>query len=122
MANQKKINIILMLLALSCCGKSLPELTGINLKAWKDDKNGCNGQRAAIIDTLQQQRNKLQGLSELQIVQLLGRPDQQELYKRHQKFYYYLLEPGKACGTLMNGKRLSVRFNATGASKEIAVE
>ena len=58
----------------------------------------------------------------MQIIDLLGRADQNELYKRNQKFYYYLLEPGKSCGVNMESRKLSVRFNATGRAKEIEVE
>jgi outer membrane protein assembly factor BamE (lipoprotein component of BamABCDE complex) len=58
----------------------------------------------------------------MQIIALLGRPDQNELYSRNQKFYYYSLEPGKVCGMNSESKRLSVRFNATGRAKEIELE
>jgi SmpA / OmlA family len=118
----QRASCFLFLLLAVACGNPLPELTGLDVDAWKNDRNGCGGTRAGSISTLLAQKNKLQGLSEMQIIQLLGRPDQQELYKRHQKFYYYQLQPGKPCGSVTDGKRLSVRFNATGASKEIAIE
>ncbi len=104
------------------CERPLPTLDGIDLNQWKNDKNGCQGNRALMIKPLQAQKNKLQGLTEMQIIALLGRADQNELYKRNQKFYYYLLEPGKACGSTVEGRKLSVRFNATGRAKEIEVE
>jgi hypothetical protein len=111
-----------LLLFLTACTNPLPTLTGIDLTVWKQDKKGCGGKRFEVIQQLKEQKNKLQGLSEMDLVQLLGRPDSQELYKRNQKFYYYLLEPGKACGSSGDAKRLSIRFNATGAAKEIAIE
>ena len=76
-----------------------------------------------MIDALRNQRNKLEGLTETQIVELLGRPDQNELYKRNQKFYHFFLQPGPACG-LNQGKalKLSIRFNATERAKEVALE
>ncbi len=40
---------------------------------------------------------KMLGLNEMEIVDLLGKPDKQELYKRNQKFYRYYLQPGPAC-------------------------
>lgn len=65
------------------------------------------------------------GLEEMQVIELLGRPDQNELYKRNQKFYYYWLTPSDQCdsthvaGTML---RLAIRFNAMGLAKEVAVE
>jgi outer membrane protein assembly factor BamE (lipoprotein component of BamABCDE complex) len=122
MAKKNWYNLVLAAAVFAACERPLPEMTGIDLKAWKRDKNGCAGDRASVVRPLQEQRNKLQGLSEMQVIELLGRPDQNELYKRNQKFYFYWLEPGKTCGGATDGKRLSVRFNAMGLAKEIAVE
>src|SRR5271154_2228697 len=95
----RRLNLLLAVSSLLfSCDRPLPSFTGIDFNAWKSDKNGCGGKRAAVVDTLHNQKNKLQGLSEMQVVEMLGRPDQYELYKRNQKFYYYWLEPGKACG------------------------
>lgn len=71
---------------------------------------------------LTKQKDKLKGLSQGDIVELLGRPDQNELYKRNQKFFYYLLTPGKECGSDSVAHRLSLRFNAMGFAKEVLVE
>jgi hypothetical protein len=119
--NQRSL-CLLIFLALCACERPLPELHGMDLISWKKDKNGCGGKRTAQIEMLKGQKNKFQGLSEMQIIGLLGRPDQNELYKRNQKFYYYLLEPGKPCGTNIESRKLSVRFNALGLAKEIEVE
>lgn len=123
MASSRQLSLYLLLVSLVCaCERPLPTLEGIDLSQWKNDKNGCAGQRVPMIQSLQEQKNKLQGLTEMQIIGLLGRPDQNELYSRNQKFYYYSLEPGKACGKDSESKRLSVRFNATGRAKEIELE
>jgi hypothetical protein len=111
------------LLCLSfACGKSLPELKGIDLSAWKGDKNACNGKRALMLNDLTNERHQLQGLSEMEIVELIGRPDLTELYSRNQKFYYYYLTPGKPCGNDGVSQKLTIRFNATGAAKEVLIE
>ncbi len=71
------------------------------------------------------QREKLLALKELQIVDLLGKPDQNELSKRNQKFYYYFLQPAKECNTgdsTITPKRLAIRFNAMGLAKEVRIE
>lgn len=124
MPSFKRLNVLLILIVCCfSCGRSLPTLDGINLDVWKNDKNGCKGQRAAVLDALQQQRTKLQGLTEMQIIDLLGRPDQNELYSRNQKFFYWFVQPGATCEPAdSSALRLTVRFNATGLSKEITIE
>ena len=32
-----------------------------------------------------------------QIISMLGKPDENELYKRNQKFYYYFIQSSKIC-------------------------
>ncbi|MBL7856523.1 MAG: hypothetical protein JNM57_02450 [Cyclobacteriaceae bacterium] len=118
-----RLNLILFILLLSACGKSLPELDGVDKQAWINDKNACNGTRTAMLDTLRFQKEKLLALSEIQVVELLGRPDQNELSKRNQKFYYYFIQPAKDCSTPKpEALRLVIRFNAIGLAKEITVE
>jgi hypothetical protein len=114
---------ILLLILLSGCGKPLPTLDKINLTKWKEDKNACLGDRSKSIASLQTEKDKLKALTESDIIKLLGRPDQNELYKRNQKFYRYLLEPGVVCGIdNSNPKRLTIRFNAIGLAKEVIIE
>jgi hypothetical protein len=117
----KKIFIAFMLIA-GACGKPLPTLEGINLKEWKDDKNGCHHFREKLIDTLTSQKDKLRGLSEDDIIALLGRPDQNELYKRNEKFFKYFLEPGPICRSDSSAIMLSIRFNSVGLAKEAEIK
>jgi hypothetical protein len=107
------------------CGKSLPTLDKIDLVAWKNDKNACSGERTSMSLALQSQSEKLLALSEQEIIDLLGKPDENELFKRNQKFYYYFLEPSKACNLTSresDPERLVIRFNAIGLAKEVSVE
>lgn len=105
------------------CSKRLPDLTGIDLKAWKDDYKGCLGKRKPFLEDLRSQREKLKGLSEKDLVALLGKPDRNDLSTRHEKFYYYFISPGPGCeGVDSIELALIVRFNATGVSKEVAIE
>lgn len=114
---------ILMMWLLGSCGLPLPTLEGVDLAEWKNDRNGCSGKRAAMIEMLRSQRLKLEGLTETQIGELLGRPDQNELYKRNQKFYHYFLEPGRVCGSSVDKPhQLSIRFNATERAKEVEID
>lgn len=111
-------------LVLFSCGKPLPELAGIDKAAWLADKGACAGSRTGMLEAVKTNKDKLLALSEVELVELLGRPDENELYKRNQKFYYYYLQPSSACHTAAVTKplRLVVRFNAVGLAKEVTVE
>ncbi len=112
-----------IVIVIQACGKPLPALEQIDMAKWKEDKNGCQLIRQASIDALDQQREKIRSLSEAEVVELLGRPDKNELLKRNQKFYYYYLEPGTACSTSkVEFKKLMIRFNAIGLAKEVSIE
>ena len=114
----------LLFLILTSCGKSLPEISGLDSDAFKNDRNGCKGDRRAAEASLLKEKEKLMTLTEMQIVKILGRPDQNELYKRNQKFYTYFIEPSPQCSgdSTKNSKRLIVRFTAMGIAKEVVVE
>lgn len=104
------------------CGKPMPDLAPIDLAQWKDDKGGCKQQRITFIEELKNQKDELKGLSEKDIIHLLGRPDHNELYKRNQKFYYYDIDPGKSCNDQVTGQQLIIRFTAMGYAKEVSIE
>lgn len=115
---------LVVAVVLGGCGKSLPVLDGIDMMSWKNDKNGCGGQRAEMMTAMDAQKDKLLSLSEIEVVEVLGKPDQNELYKRNQKFFYYFVEPAAACEQSgdEDPMRLIVRFNAVGLAKEIILE
>lgn len=105
------------------CSRPVPELNGVDLQKWKSDYKGCNSTRLAFIDTIRDQKDKLKGLSEGDLTSLLGKPDRNDLSEHHGKFYYYFIEPGPGCaGVDSSGMKLIVRFNATGVSREVAIE
>lgn len=93
------------------------------MHAWKDDKNACAGKRVGMLENVEAEKNKLLALSEMEIVSLLGKPDQNELYKRNQKFFTYFVQPAATCDTKVDHpKRLIIRFNAMGLAKEVSIE
>jgi hypothetical protein len=111
------------LIVLCSCGKTLPEMDGFNRELWIHDKNACDGNRTNMIGALEQEKDKLLALTEMQVVEVLGKPDQHELYKRNQKFYHYFLTPASTCGQAdSTTRRLTLRFNAMGLVKEISME
>jgi hypothetical protein len=112
------------LLFLFSCGKSLPSFENVDLKAWKDDKQACHGTRSSMMEAMEDQSQKLLALSQQEVIALLGKPDENELYKRNQKFFYYFVQPSASCtnsGT-SNPKKLVIRFNAMGLAKEVSFE
>ncbi|MBP9925591.1 MAG: hypothetical protein KBF45_06335 [Cyclobacteriaceae bacterium] len=118
----KKFLLFSVALVAFSCGKPLPDLSPIDLPQWKEDRGGCKSIRASFLSDLISQKEELKGLSEDAIIELLGRPDRNELYKRNQKFYYYDLEPGKPCDSTAHNQQLILRFNAMGMAKEVAIE
>ncbi|MEO8474113.1 MAG: hypothetical protein ABI477_18060 [Chryseolinea sp.] len=119
------VSLSILMLVAGSCGKPIPEIDGIDIKAWKNDQNGCQEIRLKVFDTFVTQKEKLLALSETDIVGLLGNPDVNELSDRNQKLFYYFLEPGADCPThhsASQAQRLAIRFNAMGLAKEIRVE
>src|SRR6188768_3150667 len=104
---QKSFLLSLFIIILYSCGQPTPILEGVDIELWKSDKYGCLKQRTQFIVSITNQRDKLKSLTEDDIIDLLGRPDQNELYSRNQKFYRYFLEPGPSCEhAVPNPKRL----------------
>lgn len=114
----------ILLIILPGCGNELPKLEGFDLDQWRKDKNACGSYRSDNLTQIQSQKDKLLALKEMQVVELLGRPDRNELYRRNQKFYYYYLKPSPDCPNYKadTSTRLAIRFNAMGLAKEIMIE
>jgi hypothetical protein len=122
MSKSRALNV-LILIVLCACSQKLPELQGIDLTAWSSDKNACGQKRTSMLEAMDKEKGKLLALNEMEIINLLGKPDQNELYKRNQKFYYYYLTPAQQCGEPGPvSKRLIIRFNAMGLAKEVSIE
>jgi hypothetical protein len=117
------LSISLLVFCFSC-DKPLPTLEGIDLEKWREDKNACQHMRPSMREAIERQREKFLSLDQMQVVKLLGKPDQNELYSRNQKFFYYFIEPAPTCGVATDSAalKLVIRFNAVGLAKEVSVE
>ena len=117
------LNIALIVLCFSC-DKPLPALEGMDLEKWREDKNACQKIRPSMRGAVERQKEKFLSLDQMQVVTLLGKPDQNELYSRNQKFFYYFIDPAPGCGVASDSTalRLVIRFNAVGLAKEVSVE
>lgn len=76
-----------------------------------------------MITAITKEKEKLKVLSEMDIIQLLGRPDENDLLQRSQKFYVYYLEPGPLCDqSKAEAKKLILRMNAMSLTKEVQIK
>lgn len=74
------------------------------------------------MESIADQREKLKKLSEMDLFELLGRPDENQLLERNQKFFTYYLEPGPGCDNPKeDAKKLILRLNAMGLAKEVTI-
>lgn len=111
-----------MFQACSSKKKKIRKLQNFDSAAWISDRKGCSGARMEMKDDLLRQKFRMRGLKTGQIVDLLGRPDAEELYNRNQKYYIYFLEAGPGCpepGAEIIA--LYVRFTAVGIANEITL-
>ena len=118
------IVIIIIGMIMQSCTSSI-EINGFSSKEWKSDRNGCKRMRTSSIEYLMDSKENIMGQSEHNVLQLLGRPDKNELLTRQQKFYIYYLEPGPLCNQSIqasdSASYLSIHFNATGIVNEVFV-
>lgn len=115
----------LLILLLSACTYSTPEIEGFDPYIWQRDKWGCKGQRAAMVPAVLKAKDKIHGLREAEIMHMFGKADEQELYQRSQKFLIYYLDPNKKCSNPEEVKAapdaLHIRLNALGLANELYV-
>ena len=112
-----------IIVLLYSCDKPV-DLPDFDESQWQSDHNGCSGVRLQMLDNLEQAKEHIKGLSEDEVVRVLGKPDKNELYKRNQKFYIYEIDNAEECGQKTEGADhvyLNIRFNATGLAKEVLV-
>ncbi len=115
--------LFVIMIIVMACGKRQPVLDNFDMALWKSDRYACRLERVKLYPSLSLQKTKLLGLNEMEIVDVLGKPDLNELSKRNQKFYYYYVSPSGKCATPdVKPRRLALRFNATGLVKEIGEE
>ncbi|MBR9997966.1 MAG: hypothetical protein KFF73_03300 [Cyclobacteriaceae bacterium] len=103
---------------LSC---SSPVSLNMDKARWISDQEGCTGYRMEVYQNIMNEKDKLLGLSNKKIVQLLGNPNINELYIRNQKFFVYQVSSGKSCGGQAKEPDLFLifRFTAMGLVNEI---
>ncbi|MFY0686054.1 MAG: hypothetical protein JXQ90_02765 [Cyclobacteriaceae bacterium] len=109
----KYFPILVTLLILSSCTKV--EIDGFDKELWSKSIQSCDGYRFEICEKIiLPKKNEVLGLNQNEIKSLFGAPPRNELYERNQKFFFYPVD--------CEGKQsLSVRFDALGRCKEVAI-
>lgn len=119
----------LIFIQLSCQTKV--SLENFESEVWKNDKFGCKNLRQTQVKSLISQKEKIKGLGQNQIMQLLGKPDFQELYARNQRFYIYFYQKNQICdqpnnvintASIQNQKTIKLRFSALDMVTEVLVD
>ncbi|MDA0194559.1 MAG: hypothetical protein O2951_05845 [Bacteroidetes bacterium] len=101
----------------------MPKIDNFNASNWREDKFGCRGNRQDQLAALQENKDVLLGLNQNEMSEILGSPDEHELYERNQKFFYYYITPGSGCDQAKpNPIRLQIRFSAMGIANEVFFE
>jgi hypothetical protein len=121
----------IVVLFLSAC-KNTPKLENFDQNTWKKDKNACQNEREKMVQSIENQKDKILGISQMQVIELFGSPDYQQLQDRQQKFFYYYFQQGAQCNKAgqktsknasknanINGNAIRVRFSALNAVSEV---
>jgi len=112
--------VFLFLIVAACSSTNKPDY--LDTDQWRFDDNGCQQYRAGLIQDHPELLEELRGKSEDVIIEWLGKPDKNELYRRSQKFYIYALDPTEECGVKSETRRyLQIRFSATERAQEVMI-
>jgi hypothetical protein len=120
-SRQRYYGYLLLLLLMAACTEN-KTFTNFDAATWKQDKLGCKGDRRRLAADFEQIRRELLGLTQEEVLSLLGRPDFQLLLERTQKAYVYFVEPGPHCQgerETSRARTVSFRFNAVNRATEI---
>ncbi|MCX2741491.1 hypothetical protein [Pontibacter anaerobius] len=122
MAKRSIIAQSIGLLLLAAC--TTPDsLKDFDSTTWKNDRFGCDNQRAELVDDFELIRKEMYGKKEYVVRNVLGKPDSEELMERSQRIYFYYIEPGAQCQDrrtrMSEANRVQVRINSLGKVSEI---
>src|SRR5688572_615270 len=97
MRGSRSILVVFLIALCVACTTHREPITGIDWEAWKADRLGCPARRPTFSALISRQKDQLKAMSEMEVVELMGPPDQIELLKRNQKFYTYFISGGPGC-------------------------
>ena len=108
---------LIILLTFLCACYGVPEVPGFDPGEWNAEIS-CTQDRLDQAHLLVNHSQLLLSCNQNEITNLLGEPDEHELYNRNEKFFFYDLS--LPCDSIPQ-KRLSLRFDALGRMKEIMI-
>ena len=125
MKSKYKIIILCHLLICSCTTKS-PKIDGLDYNGWILDKYGCTGKRLEMVSLIDSNKKKFLRFNQNQIIDILGRPENQTLFTRSQTIFYYYIQHNFACEDQEVKQedeqiKLEIRFDALNRSKSLYV-
>jgi hypothetical protein len=90
------------------------------------DKYGCAGERIELVSLIDVNKEKFLRYNQNEIIDILGRPENQTLFTRSQTIFYYYISFNPACEgqeTRMEDDqvKLEIRFDALNRSKSLYV-
>ena len=108
------------------CSTTLPEIEGMNYEAWVLDKYGCAGERIELVSLIDVNKEKFLRYNQNEIIDILGRPENQTLFTRSQTIFYYYVRNNPECAgqeTMQEDDqvKLEIRFDALNRSKSLYV-
>ncbi len=118
---KKTLSFLFICAVLSGCLKKV-EIENFDKDLWASDPNGCKQERISLIDNINDNKKKILGLYQKDVLKIFGQPEEQELYKRSQSYYIYYLDPASSCDTTVdNPRKLFIRFTSLGIANELTI-
>lgn len=120
--NNTKIRFLiafLISLLFFACDK-VPKLINFDSVAWKNDLDGCLGDRKRLAEILEPQRAELKMIEAPELIKVLGNPNTIEILQRQQRYYvYWIQNPAKCSDSTATYKEVRVRLSALGKVTEV---
>ncbi|OHX68168.1 hypothetical protein [Flammeovirga pacifica] len=117
--------VVHILLITSCAKDAKVSEDDFDMTSWKNDPQGCKGDRAIIDQDFMKIKDKLLGVSITGIRKTLGAPDRVDLDNRSTKQYVYFVQKGGQCEDSDEqsvGKSYRIYFDALELVREISPE
>lgn len=120
------LKTVLSLCILTSCETKVPDIEGLDYKKWELDKFGCGGDRSKLVSLIDVNKEKFLRYNQNEIIDILGRPENQTLFTRSQTIFYYYIRYNPACegqeARLEDEQvKLEIRFDALNRSKSLYV-
>jgi len=118
----KSVFYVLFILIIGGCSNNTS--VSFDNESWKLDSYGCHEKRVKLYKGIIECQDEILGLTNKEIIKILGKPERNELYQRNQKFFIYHISPASGCNITNDEETLFlfIRFNAVGLSQEVFVQ